>query len=282
MVDTSHEWIVQRTGIEERHIAAEGETTSMLGLKAAERALADAKLEPEGHRPHRLRDLDAGLHLPVDGDADPGRAGHPPRRRLRPAGGLHRLRLRRRDGRQVPHLRLAQARPRHRRRDLLAHPRLEGPHHLRAVRRRRRRDRARGPARRGHAAGPRRPDLASALGRRPPRQALRRWRPGLDQDHRLPADGGPRGLPPRRQHGDGRDPRRLQDHRARRRRTSTGSCPHQANKRIIDATAEKLGIAPEKVVLTVNKHGNTSAASIPLALGRSPRRRAHQARATSS
>jgi 3-oxoacyl-[acyl-carrier-protein] synthase-3 len=43
--------------------------------------------------------------------------------------------------------------------------------------------------------------------------------------------------------------------------------PHQANKRIIDATAEKLGIPPEKVVLTVNKHGNTSAASIPLALG---------------
>ena len=166
MVDTSHEWIVQRTGIEERHIAAEGETTSMLGLKAAERALADAKLEAEGHRPHRLRDLDAGLHLPVDGDADPGRARHPPRRRLRPAGGVHRLRLRRRDGRQVPHLRLPQARPRHRRRDFLAHPRLEGPHHLRPVRRRRRRDRARGTARRGHAAGPRRPDLASALGRR--------------------------------------------------------------------------------------------------------------------
>ena len=47
MVDTSHEWILQRTGIEERHIAAEGETTSMLGLKAAERALADAGLEPK-------------------------------------------------------------------------------------------------------------------------------------------------------------------------------------------------------------------------------------------
>lgn len=42
--------------------------------------------------------------------------------------------------------------------------------------------------------------------------------------------------------------------------------PHQANKRIITASAEKLGIAPEKVVITVNKHGNTSAASIPLAL----------------
>lgn len=42
--------------------------------------------------------------------------------------------------------------------------------------------------------------------------------------------------------------------------------PHQANKRIIDASAKKLGIAPEKVVITVDRHGNTSAASIPLAL----------------
>lgn len=42
--------------------------------------------------------------------------------------------------------------------------------------------------------------------------------------------------------------------------------PHQANKRIIDATAEKLNLPPERVVLTVSQHGNTSAASIPLAL----------------
>jgi 3-oxoacyl-[acyl-carrier-protein] synthase-3 len=42
--------------------------------------------------------------------------------------------------------------------------------------------------------------------------------------------------------------------------------PHQANRRIIDASAQKLGIAPEKVVVTVDRHGNTSAASIPLAL----------------
>jgi 3-oxoacyl-[acyl-carrier-protein] synthase III len=42
--------------------------------------------------------------------------------------------------------------------------------------------------------------------------------------------------------------------------------PHQANKRIIDGSAHKLGIAPEKVVTTVDRHGNTSAASIPLAL----------------
>jgi 3-oxoacyl-[acyl-carrier-protein] synthase-3 len=42
--------------------------------------------------------------------------------------------------------------------------------------------------------------------------------------------------------------------------------PHQANKRIIDDSAHKLGIDPKKVVITVDKHGNTSAASIPLAL----------------
>ena len=42
--------------------------------------------------------------------------------------------------------------------------------------------------------------------------------------------------------------------------------PHQANKRIIDASANKLHIAPQKVVMTVDRHGNTSAASIPLAL----------------
>ncbi|MFN7093006.1 MAG: beta-ketoacyl-ACP synthase III [Allorhizobium sp.] len=42
--------------------------------------------------------------------------------------------------------------------------------------------------------------------------------------------------------------------------------PHQANKRIIDGSAKKLGIPDEKVVITVDKHGNTSAASIPLAL----------------
>jgi 3-oxoacyl-[acyl-carrier-protein] synthase-3 len=42
--------------------------------------------------------------------------------------------------------------------------------------------------------------------------------------------------------------------------------PHQANKRIIDGSAHKLGIAPEKVVMTLDRHGNTSAASIPLAL----------------
>ena len=42
--------------------------------------------------------------------------------------------------------------------------------------------------------------------------------------------------------------------------------PHQANKRIIDGAGQKLGIPPEKVVVTVDRHANTSAASVPLAL----------------
>jgi 3-oxoacyl-[acyl-carrier-protein] synthase-3 len=42
--------------------------------------------------------------------------------------------------------------------------------------------------------------------------------------------------------------------------------PHQANLRIINATAKKLGLSTDHVVITVNKHGNTSAASVPLAL----------------
>lgn len=42
--------------------------------------------------------------------------------------------------------------------------------------------------------------------------------------------------------------------------------PHQANKRILDSTARKLGVSPERVVTTVDRHANTSAASIPLAL----------------
>jgi 3-oxoacyl-[acyl-carrier-protein] synthase III len=42
--------------------------------------------------------------------------------------------------------------------------------------------------------------------------------------------------------------------------------PHQANRRILDATARKLGLPPERVVITVDEHANTSAASVPLAL----------------
>ena len=42
--------------------------------------------------------------------------------------------------------------------------------------------------------------------------------------------------------------------------------PHQANARILDATAKKLGVSKDKIVVTVDQHANTSAASVPLAL----------------
>ena len=41
--------------------------------------------------------------------------------------------------------------------------------------------------------------------------------------------------------------------------------PHQANRRIIDATVEKLGLTPEQVVINVDRYGNTTAGTIPLA-----------------
>jgi 3-oxoacyl-[acyl-carrier-protein] synthase-3 len=42
--------------------------------------------------------------------------------------------------------------------------------------------------------------------------------------------------------------------------------PHQANLRILDGTSRRVGLDPDKVVVTVDRHGNTSAASVPLAL----------------
>jgi 3-oxoacyl-[acyl-carrier-protein] synthase-3 len=47
--------------------------------------------------------------------------------------------------------------------------------------------------------------------------------------------------------------------------------PHQANKRIIDGTARKLGLPGERVVVTIERHANTSAASVPLALDEAKR-----------
>ena len=42
--------------------------------------------------------------------------------------------------------------------------------------------------------------------------------------------------------------------------------PHQANKRIIEATAERMGLPMDKVMVTIHKYGNTTAATIPLCL----------------
>ena len=177
------------------------------------------RCRPEGrrHRPHRLRDLDPGPHLPVDRDADPGRLGihHGAAFDLQAVctGFVYAVATADKFLTSGSH----KPRPGHRRRDLLAHPRLERPHHLRAVRRRRRRDRARGGGGRGHLRRPRRPHRAPALRRALPRQALRRRRSGLDRHHRRSQDGRARGVPLRRRHDHRRDPGCVRRHRHHRR-----------------------------------------------------------------
>ena len=96
---------------------------------------------------HHARDRDAGPDLPRHRDAGAGGARHDRRLRLRHPGGLRRLRLRARPGRRADPHRPGAPGAGDRRRDLLAHPRLDRPRHLRAVRRRRRRADPRGRAR---------------------------------------------------------------------------------------------------------------------------------------
>ena len=265
-VDTSHEWILQRTGIEERHIAAEGETTSMLGLKAAERALADAELEP--------KDID----LIVCATSTPDYTFPSTATQIQAGLGIH-------HGAAF---------------DLqavctgfvygvaTADKFLTSGSHKRALvigaetfsRILDWKDRTTCVLF-GDGAGA--IVLEAQLGEGTPQdRGVLTSHLRSDGAHRdkLYVDGGPGST---KTTGclrmEGREVYRhavsmVTDviHDAFKTTRTTAEdidwfVPHQANKRIIDATAEKLGIAPEKVVLTVNKHGNTSAASIPLALG---------------
>jgi hypothetical protein len=89
MVDTSDEWIQQRTGIRERHVAADGEFTSDLAAAAATEALTNAGLLPG--------DIDAGQHVPGGCRFRAGETRHHAWFRLRRAGGLLRVYLRTRD-----------------------------------------------------------------------------------------------------------------------------------------------------------------------------------------
>ena len=237
MVDTSDEWIVQRTGIRERHIAADGEMTSDLGDRGCPRALANAGLRRVRHRPHRARPPPRPDNtFPATAVTVQDNLGIRARRRLRPAGGLLRLRLCPVHGRRAAAGRAGQARAGHRRGDLLAHPRLERPHHLRALRRRRRRGRAgswqkareRSPI---AACSPRicAPTASTA-------EALRRWRPVLDRHGRASPHGGQEVF----KHAVGMITDVIE---AAFAATGTGPddidwfVPHQANQRIIDASA---------------------------------------------
>ena len=264
MVDTSDEWIVQRTGIRERHIAAAGEFTSDLGLKAARAALADAGLEPkdidlivlatstpDNTFPASAVSIQAGLGITHGAAFDVQAVCSGFVFGLATADGLLKSGAFKRalvigaetfsrildwtdrgtcvlfgDGAGAVVLEAQSAEQANGRGILASRLRSDGRH-----------------------------------------------------KNKLYVDGGPSST------GtvgylrmEGKEVFRhavsmitdvIRDTFAATGHTADDIdwfVPHQANKRIIDSSAQKLGIDPAKVVITVEKHGNTSAASIPLAL----------------
>jgi len=265
MVDTSDEWILQRTGIRERHIAAEGETTSDLGLAAARAALADAGLDatdidivvvatstPDLTFPATATIIQANLGI-TQGCAFDLQAVC--------SGFVYAVSVAEKFLASGSHKRALVIGAETFSRILDWNDRgtcvLFGDGAGAIVL----------EARERSGAADERGIITTHL------------RSDGRHRHKLYVDGGPGST---RTVGhlrmEGREVFRhavgmitdvIED---AYRATGYGSkdidwfVPHQANKRIIDASAVKLGIAPEKVVTTVERHGNTSAASIPLAL----------------
>jgi 3-oxoacyl-[acyl-carrier-protein] synthase-3 len=264
-VDTSHEWIVQRTGIEQRHIAAEHETTSVLGIKAAEAALANAGLTakdidlvvcatstPDYTFPSTATLIQTGLGMThgaafdlqavctgfVYGVATADnflRSGSHRRALVVGAETFSRI--------------------------------LDWNDRTTCVLF-------------GDGAGAIVLEAGSGAGTSEDRGVLStQLRSDGRYRDKLYVDGGPGST---RTTGvlkmEGREVFRfavgMVADVVEAAFAATGTTvddldwfvPHQANKRIITASAEKLGIPLEKVVITVDRHGNTSAASIPLAL----------------
>jgi 3-oxoacyl-[acyl-carrier-protein] synthase-3 len=265
MVDTSDEWIVQRTGIHERRIAAEGECTSDLASKAAEQALADARLAPGdidliivatstpdntfpatavavqeriGSTSGAAYDLQAvcsGFVFAVSNADAMLRAGHGRRALVIGAETFSRI--------------------------------LDWSDRTTCVLF-------------GDGAGAIVLEAQKGEGTLADRGVLSsHLRSDGRHKDKLYVDGGPSStgtVGHLRMEG-----KEVFKHavgmisdviNAAFEATGTGPedidwfVPHQANQRIIDASARKLGIAGEKVVSTVGRHGNTSAASVPLAL----------------
>jgi len=264
-VDTSNEWIVQRTGIRERHIAASGELTSDLAIKAAQAALADAKLDaqsidlivvatstPDNTFPASAVTVQAGLGITHGAAFDLQavcsgfvfglstvdallRAGTFKRALLIGAETFSRI--------------------------------LDWTDRTTCVLF-------------GDGAGAVVVEAQEQPGQNTDRGVLTtHLRSDGRHKNKLYVDGGPSSTQTvGHLRMEGRDVFKhavgmitdvISDAFAATGYTADDLdwfVPHQANRRIIDASAHKLGIDPAKVVITVDKHGNTSAASIPLAL----------------
>jgi 3-oxoacyl-[acyl-carrier-protein] synthase-3 len=265
MVDTSDEWIVQRTGIRERHIAADGEMTSDLGLAAARAALADAKVDaqsvdlivlatstPDNTFPATAVSVQAGLGITQGAAFDLQAVCSGFVYAMATVDGLLRSGAHKRalvigaetfsrildwkdrgtcvlfgDGAGAVVIE-AQQQPgtREDRGVLTSHLRSDGRHKTKLYV-------DGGPSSTqtvGHLRMEGKDVFRFAVG------AITDVIKDVFRDTGYTAD------------------------------DLDWFVPHQANKRIIDGSAHKLGIAPGKVVTTVDRHGNTSAASIPLAL----------------
>ena len=265
MVDTSDEWIVQRTGIRDRHIAADGELTSDLGLAAARAALADAQVDaqsidlivlatstPDNTFPATAVSIQAGLGITQGAAFDLQAVCSGFVYGLATADGLLRTGMHKRalvigaetfsrildwndrgtcvlfgDGAGAIVMETQpQAGTREDRGILTSHLRSDGRHKTKLYV-------DGGPSSTqtvGHLRMEGKDVFRFAVG------AITDVIKDVFHDTGYTAD------------------------------DLDWFVPHQANKRIIDGSAHKLGIAPEKVVTTVDRHGNTSAASIPLAL----------------
>ena len=265
MVETSDEWIVQRTGISERRIAAEGECTSDLATIACQRALADAGLEP------------GDIDLIVLGTSTPDNTFPATAVSVQQKLGIHHgaaLDLQAVCTGFVYALSTADAmlRTGHGKRALVVGAEtfsriLDWTDRTTCVLF-------------GDGAGAVVVEAREGAGTIADRGVLTsHLRSDGQHKSKLYVDGGPSStgtVGHLRMEG-----KEVFKHavgmitdviEAAFEATDTGPedidwfVPHQANRRIIDASARKLGIADEKVVCTVARHGNTSAASIPLAL----------------
>ena len=138
-IETSDAWIVERTGIHARHFADDGVTSSDLALPAARAALEAAGIGADEIDLIIVATSTPDMIFPSTATLLQQKLGRAWLCGVRRAGGLFRLRLRADGGRRDDQDRRCKQGPGDRRRGVLAHPRFQGPHHLRAVRRRGRR-----------------------------------------------------------------------------------------------------------------------------------------------
>lgn len=265
MVDTSDEWILQRTGIRERRIAAPGETTVDLGLRAAQRAIADAGIEPDT--------IDLIILATATPDNTFPASAVTIQERLGITGGMA-FDLQAVCSGFVYALTTADA---YLQNGLVKRVLVIGAETFSRILDWEDRTTC---VLFGDGAGAVVLEAQSGEGTIADRGVLAsKLRSDGRHKEKLYVDGGPSSTQTvgyLRMQG-----REVFKHAVAMitdviesvfEQTGTSAddidwfVPHQANKRIIDASARKLGIADEKVVSTVDRHGNTSAASIPLAL----------------